>query len=58
MSKSSPFRKFRVEIKLPTYCINYYYDSKLAFSKDLEILKCQYDMVKGFILLDGRYNKI
>lgn len=58
MTNQSLLRKFRIQIKLSSHNIYYYYDSRRAFAKDQELLKTKYEKVVGYVLLDGSYNRI
>jgi hypothetical protein len=58
MQNQSDLRKFRIQIKLPSHNIYYYYDSRREFVKDQELLKTKYDKVTGYVLIEGTYNRI
>lgn len=58
MENQSDLRKFKIQIKLPSHNINYYYDSRKSFAKDRELLKTKYDSVTGYVLIEGKYNRI
>ena len=58
MKNHSDLRKFKIQIKLPSHNINYYYDSRREFAKDRELLKTKYENVIGYVLIEGTYNRI
>ena len=58
MSIKSKFRLYRIEIKLMTYSIFYYFDGKKSFLKELENLSEQNKNVVGYKYLRGQFKAV
>jgi hypothetical protein len=55
MQRKPSIRLYRIEIKLITYSLYNYFDTKHSFIKNMEELKNEYKNVVGYKRVNGNY---
>ncbi len=58
MAKKATFRLYRIEVKLISYSLFYYFDGRQSFLKELENLKEQNKNVVGYKYLRGEFKAV
>lgn len=58
MKRKPSVRLYRIEIKLITYSIFNYFDGKVSFLKNMELLRQQNKNVIGYKYIAGEYKPV
>lgn len=58
MKRKPSVRLYRIEIKLITYSIFNYFDGKVSFLKNMELLREQNKNVIGYKYIAGEYKPV
>lgn len=58
MKRKPSVRLYRIEIKLLTYSIFNYFDGKVSFLKNMELLREQNKNVVGYKYIAGEYKPV
>ena len=58
MKRKPSVRLYRIEIKLLTYSIFNYFDGKVSFLKNMELLREQNKNVIGYKYIAGEYKPV